>query len=254
MKKKTLGIALLMALSSSSLVKAQSPVDANMMLDMMKQDPGHYSFGECLGFSKLEFDSTAKEILEFCMDKHDFNDEVAFGGCMQTQLSKSSGKSQKEIDDCDNNSEQAATSAPADGMKELDNLIDMSAQYHQSNASSLKKITLPIYQDSQVIMHMQQGLEMPGSGTTLPGATFASKDSLEKVVEFYRKKLPNFVYKKHSNGEHLFMEKMPKDFDMIADYALYTNTPHVHISTIRDKSSASALKGAKTKIMIGYKP
>ena len=125
----------------------------------------------------------------------------------------------------------------------------------EASEQSLHLITLPVYENSQVMMHMADSSQMEMAGVTnaLPSATFASKDPAEKILAFYRKKLPDFKYKHLGNGEHILMETMPDDFNILKDMDLYLSTPHVLIRPMDGKAALGAPADAQSSIEVSYR-
>lgn len=120
----------------------------------------------------------------------------------------------------------------------------------QASEKTLSLITLPVYKNSQVMMHLVDGMELRGMEKTLPAVRFFSTDSAEDILAFYRKSLPKYTYKHLGNGEHLFMEVMPKNFDMIRDIQFYASTPHV---LIKPAGKGLAPQGSVSNIEIAYR-
>lgn len=134
--------------------------------------------------------------------------------------------------------------------EELAKSLEMLAQ---ASTQSLHLITLPIYENSKVMMHMIDGGNMMGMNKALPAATFSSTDEANKIIAFYRKSLPTFTYKDLGNGEHIFMEKMPQDFHILRNVSEYMSTPHVMIRGIVGQPPMGVTAGAKSMIEIAYR-
>ena len=126
-------------------------------------------------------------------------------------------------------------------------------QLSEASAQTLHLITLPIYQNSQVIVHMIDGSQMQAGAGVLPSASFASADAADDILAFYRQKLPGFYYKNLGNGQHILMESMPDDFDLSTHQQLYMRTPHVLIRSLDDASMAGAPAGTQSKFEVSYR-
>lgn len=123
----------------------------------------------------------------------------------------------------------------------------------QASERSLHLVTLPIYENSQVMMHMIDG-EQTGIKHSLPAATFSSKDEAQKVLAYYRKKLPEFKYKNLGGGGHLLMESMPDNFDLVEHMNALMSTPHVFIRVFLDEGSVIGVPaGTKSTIQVIYR-
>lgn len=123
------------------------------------------------------------------------------------------------------------------------------------SAQTVSQITLPIYQNSQVMMHVTQGMTLDdGSGTTLPAATFTSADAAQAVIDYYQKKLKGFKGKDLGDGMYIFMETMPEGFNVLSHMKEYTTTPHVLVRSIVNEAEKSALPpNTQTMIEISYR-
>ncbi len=137
-------------------------------------------------------------------------------------------------------------------VKEMQQQMNMMQQVSQNTVS---QITLPIYQNSQVMMHITQGMSLEdGSGTTLPAATFTSSDAAQAVIDYYQKKLKGFKGKDLGDGMYIFMETMPEGFNVLSHMKEYTTTPHVLVRAIVSESEKSALPpNTQTMIEISYR-
>ncbi|MDF2179001.1 hypothetical protein P2G88_12140 [Aliiglaciecola sp. CAU 1673] len=130
------------------------------------------------------------------------------------------------------------------------NLLSQSAQGTED------QITLPVYPNSKIMVHLTQGgtFDYEGDGVTvntLPSATFATADSPEEVLAFYQRKLSNYQFKQSTDDTVLLMESMSPGFDLLKDMEQYVSTQHIAISKI-DGSIVGA-PGANTRIEIAYK-
>jgi hypothetical protein len=85
---------------------------------------------------------------------------------------------------------------------------------------------------------------------TLPIATLTSEDSVETVVDFYKKALPNFKIEQ-SNDLYYIMENPPKDLFKLSmdveNLPLYF-VPHIEIYSLKVSGKET------TFIVVSYKP
>lgn len=130
-------------------------------------------------------------------------------------------------------------------MKQLDILS-------QSSAGSLHLITLPIYPNAKVMMHMPVSgrLELDKEYKTLPAATFTSADKPNKIAAFYEKQLKGFQKKDLAGGDILFMQDIPANFDLMTHMQAYVSQAHVLIK----KAEGGMFAGAESFIEIAYQP
>ena len=140
--------------------------------------------------------------------------------------------------------------APGGAMQqELANQLEVMSK---SSEGTLHLITLPVYPQAKVMMHMPVGgkLSLDKEYTTLPGATFTSADSTSAVVDFYQKNLKGFTKKTLPGGDIVFMKNMPANFDLMTHMQAYVSQPHVLIK----KAEGGMFPGAATFIEIAYQP
>ncbi|VUD58492.1 hypothetical protein TDB9533_02436 [Thalassocella blandensis] len=122
----------------------------------------------------------------------------------------------------------------------------------KASEGTLDSITLPMYNNSNVLMHVPQGMKMGEGVKALPAATFSSSDSVDKIAAYYQKTLPNYKVKKMDDGQVIIMETMPKDFDVLKHFNEYATTPHVTITPVAD-AGVGLPKGTKSTIEIAYR-
>lgn len=122
----------------------------------------------------------------------------------------------------------------------------------KSSEGTLHLITLPLYPQAKVMMHMPVAgkLDLGKEYTTLPAATFTSVDNISKVSDFYQKNLKGFQKKTLAGGDIVFMKDMPANFDLLTHMQAYVSQPHVLIK----KAEGGMFPGAATFIEIAYQP
>ncbi|MCO7224612.1 hypothetical protein [Pleionea sp. CnH1-48] len=145
--------------------------------------------------------------------------------------------------------------APDPGAAEdIQRALSMSKKMSQSTVG---QITLPIYKNSEILVHMTEDMlassGMREIGANLPAATFASPDSIKSILSYYQKKLPSFKVKKIASDEYLLMESMPKDFSMTTHMDKYFSTPHVLIKNAVNDPTGMVPANAKAIIEIAYR-
>ena len=137
-----------------------------------------------------------------------------------------------------------------ESMAEMNEQMAMVAK---ASEGTLDSITLPVYSNSKVMVHIPQGMSIGGDGIkALPAATFSSTDSVEQIARYYQKKLPKFKMKKMDDGQVVLMEKMPADFDLLKHFNEYASTPHVTITPAPNQGMGMP-KGTKSTIEIAYR-
>lgn len=140
--------------------------------------------------------------------------------------------------------------APGGSMhQEMEKHMELLAQ---ASESTLHLITLPIYPQAKVMMHMPVSgrLELDKEYITLPAATFTSTDDPGKVAKFYQKNLKGFQKKVLKDGEIVFMKDIPGNFELMTHMQDYVSQPHVLIK----KAEGAMMVGAKSFIEIAYQP
>lgn len=81
---------------------------------------------------------------------------------------------------------------------------------------------------------------------------FASLDSPEKILAYYRKSLPSFDFKDFGDGDIVFIHNRPEDPDPL-DFNTFYLTPHVSIMEI-EGDRPGLPSGVEALIEIFYKP
>ena len=141
-----------------------------------------------------------------------------------------------------------------ENMKAVKNAIELSSAASQD---TLDEITLPIYKNSTVMMHLQNpegffGKDKKTSHKILPAATFQSPDSSDKILAYYKKALPDFEIATIDDGVIVLMEGMPKDFDLLQHFQELQSQPHILITP--EKNNPTLKSETQSTIEIGYQP
>ncbi|MDX1692862.1 MAG: hypothetical protein R3208_03795 [Ketobacteraceae bacterium] len=283
MNKKT-GISLLISVVMGCSFTAQANPDIdpmiNMSIDMMKQSGELARGASCLGVSEAKLESSTRKAMRDCFSRFNMEQEDQLNACMEKSSIRSLGISKADFDRCGDSDDMASEDAleqkimalmdqfgedgpteaqmqqlealqqqqMARGMEQMEQFLQAS---QKAGEGTLDQITLPVYKNAQVMMHLTQGMNAFAGNNTLPAATFASQDSISAIVAFYKEKLPGFGYKQLPGGEHIFMESMPKNFDLLTHLNAYTQTPHVMIS--RAAAGPGMPEGTQTMIEIAYR-
>lgn len=246
---KRAALITLAILPCSTLAMAPEQM-ADMSISMMKASGMLASNAQCLGISEASYEGGIRHSMETCLGKISPDDDEKLDQCMQETLPKRLDISLAELNRCDEEADEAEEMNDPEAMQAM--ARQQMALMQKMSQGTEKQITLPIYPNSQMIIHLTDGMMMDDEKQeTLPAATLASKDNIDSVIQFYQKKLPNFAHKKLSEGEYLFMRSMPAGFDILKNFEAYTSTPHVLISKLNGNDKM--VPGAKTKIEIAYK-
>ncbi len=281
-KTTILSLLLTPVLSLPAMVQANPDIDPmiNMSVEMMKQSGELARGANCLGISESRLETSTRSAMKDCFSRFNMEQEDQLNACMESQSIRNLGISKADFDRCGDSDEVASDDAidqqitalmdqfgedgpteaqlqqmealhqqqMAQGMAQMEQFLQASQKASQG---TLDQITLPVYKNSQVMMHLTQGMNAFAGNSTLPAATFASQDSIDTIVAFYKKKLPGFGYKKLAGGEHIFMESMPKNFDLLTHLEAYTQTPHIMIS--KAAAGPGTPKGMQAMIEIAYR-
>ena len=281
---KTTIISLLLAPVIGLPTAAQANPDIEHMItmsvEMMKQSGELARGADCLGVPESRLEASTRNAMKHCFARFNLEQEEQLNACMQERSMRELKVSQAQFDRCadrddepgedaldrqitalmDQFGEDGPTEAQQQqldaliqqqmtrGMEQMEQFVQASQKASQG---TLDQITLPVYRNSQVMMHLTQGMNEFAGNKTLPAATFASQDTMDTIVAFYKKKLPNFGYKQLPSGDHIFMETMPKGFGILSHMDAYTQTPHVLIS--KAGSAPGTPKGTQTMIEIAYR-
>ncbi|WP_370977883.1 hypothetical protein [Agaribacterium sp. ZY112] len=158
-----------------------------------------------------------------------------------------SAQQQAQIAMLEDRLKQSFTEQREHSLEEMSDAVELMAK---SSAGTEGSITLPLYPKASMMIHMVAGVEM-GGVQSLPAATFASADTQERIIAFYKKKLPNFEYKDLGGAGYLFMKEMPENFNMMSNLEDFMTTPHVFISSA--KAGGGAPAGTQSMIEVAYK-
>lgn len=243
-------------LLSTTNIMAQSggKQAATKQLEMMLSQPCHDSgFTQCAGIKKSACMQAAKKTATNCVAlmPTDFGNQNGssdkFDACVERNMQKGAGVSPATLDRCGQNPSEAPEMA---SLQEMGNMMRRHAK-----TSSTSGVTLPVYKNAEIMMHIRDDKNLNSMKAMLgvkplPGITLASAASVATVSAYYRGKLKGFKEYKVEGGV-LFMEKGPKQFDMVRDIKLYSTTPHVMVDSINNNPLAPP--GSKSKIEIGYR-
>ncbi|TCS37101.1 hypothetical protein [Reinekea marinisedimentorum] len=264
--------ALLLISAGSFAGEAQNEATFNMMSSMMKQSMAQEiePVAQCLGVSSAKLESIAVQVMDSCYSQHKNADSGKFpdilSNCVVQGMDKNvqgMGISEAKLNACkpgndDDDEDDYAAIAPeqmmqhqAEDMAELEQAMAMMAK---ASEGTLAVISLPIYSNSQVIMHLVDGMEIREGQKALPGATFASPDSLDEILAFYQAELPEFKLFTMDNGDYLLIEGAPDDFDMMKNYNEYITMQHVYIQPITGGTVPFAPANSQSMIEIAYRP
>jgi len=234
----------------------------DMMISMVKNAPtGELdASAKCLGVSKAKLAGILEQGMEACYQQHKSESFEQFmasiESCTESSIQKHSGFSQAQVDRCksahDDGYDDSAPEAFDMAAHEA-RLAETMQSVSKASEKTLHLITLPIYQNSQVMMHAIDGVNFAGVDGSLPAATFASVDSAEQILAFYKKQLPAYKYKRLEDGAHILMETMPADFDLLTHSNMYMTTPHVLIRSMQDPVAAGAPEGTQSSFELAYK-
>lgn len=244
----------------------------DMMIDMsvtqMKSAGELSDISKCLGVTEAKFLDTFKYTMRFCADKHGFEEESeqALNTCFSEQSKQGLGVSESvfkqceerfaeeevtddEIDYSELSEEQFEQRMKRQQQQSKQALDSMMAMSKAASRGTEDQVTLPIYTKSEIISHYTKGMTNSLGKNTLPIATFISRDSVDKVVKFYQKELPDFELDVFQESMYTFIKEIPANFNemmMDTNMPLYS-IPHVEIYGI-------TVDGSKqTNIAITYK-
>ncbi len=172
-------------------------------------------------------------------------DHISYDRDLTAQEQKKFASIEKELDSLYKISEQEikAEYENYDAKKEFS---DLAAMFELGAKNREHKITLPIYKNSKIKSHMEQGMSV-GGNTSIPVAMLSSNDSTDKVAAFYKSELKNYKYSDLGDGGHIFMENMPENFNYLTHRDDILTTPHVTITVV------GSGKEKQTMIEIAYK-
>ncbi|MDH5180757.1 MAG: hypothetical protein OEZ39_02160 [Gammaproteobacteria bacterium] len=255
--------ALLAVVGSSPLSAEDNSAMLRQQIEQsMQEDCNNPAFAGCLGISSQTCLSAGQKMLDRCaskMPKGNIMENIAameaFDQCVETYFSKFAGISVKRFHACDAQAGDGTNPPPA-GMNSAPDMA-MLQQMMQQQAQNVGTagVTLPLYKKASVMMHITDGKDMAmfveQGITPLPALTMASPDNIKTIAAFYRKKLAGFT-EYNLNGDILFLEKGPKNFDMLRDMKRFVTTPHVYLSSLNGDEMMIP-PGSKTQIEIAYR-
>lgn len=79
---------------------AQKP-DVDFMMDLIKQNSNFAEGAKCLNIKESKMEEVMRKALTHCFSQHQVTQDKAMDACIQTQVSKFSGKSQEQIAACE---------------------------------------------------------------------------------------------------------------------------------------------------------
>jgi hypothetical protein len=192
-----------------------------MVVNMMKQSVDIDRLTNCLGVTETKFIDAYTKTIEACIPKDGLE-----GSCMEELAPEILGISKAKFDSCTPDDEVAKqeeeidystlskeertallAKQQAEGMARIE---EMTAMLQKSSEGTEDHISLPIYNPSTIASHYSRGMQNSMGKTTLPVATLTTKDSLEEVIAFYKKSLPDFEIKDNM-GVYYVMKNIPDD-------------------------------------------
>jgi hypothetical protein len=260
--KKLFTIIITTGLFSLSISTQANEKDAmvEMIVNMMKQSVDLNSLSNCLGVTEKNFIDAYTKTIEVCIPKDGLE-----GNCMEELAPEILGISKTKFDSCTPDDDISEYEEDIDDStlseEEMTALLEkkraegiarmgeMATIMKKSSEGTESKISLPVYSPSTIASHYNRGMQNNKGKTTLPVATFTTKDSVEKVAEFYKKSLPDFEID-HNKGLYYAMKKIPDD---LMKLSLDTeNLPLYFIEHIEIYSLKISGEGT-TFIVISYK-
>jgi hypothetical protein len=261
--KKLVTIIVTTALLSFSVTAKADKNDAmvEMVFNMMKQSGQLDTVSNCLGLTESNFIKLYKKTIRDCIPQDGLE-----GDCMEKLALKNFGVSKNTFDACTGDDTEVAeqeeavaysalsekekaallTKQQAVGMARME---EMAALLKKSGEGTEDQISLPVYSPSNMSSHYSSGMQNSKGKTTLPVATFTTKDSVEKVVEFYKSSLPDFKIK-NNMGAYYVMKKIPEDLAKLSfdteNLPLYF-IPHIETYSLKVSGEDT------TFIVISYK-
>jgi len=260
-------VAALFFISTQTIADQWEPM-INLAVEHLKRSGQLSEIASCVGTSEAQFIAKYRTVVKSCFKQHGTAlegdaGEDAMDACLESQMLRQFNISQNTLSDCQEQfADEVLVETEPDysalSEAELNELISQEIeQGHQALDMMLEAskeasegtehlITLPVYQDSQIMAHYAMGMRREDGSLTLPVATFSSSDSVEKIIAFYQQQLPNFEMKNFQGGLAIFMEKIPDEFNPLADMQIYQSIPHITIYALGGDSSDS------TTIEIAY--
>ncbi|GAA5218657.1 hypothetical protein ACFSJ3_08925 [Corallincola platygyrae] len=242
-----------LALSLSLVAAPSIAVDSvpkemlqRMMTKSMAEQCANEVYTGCLGISANDCHQFTKSYLSQCISK--LPDVIHMNPATEaemvacgTQIAAKYGFDAEKSEICDEQMEAYEDANPdwAEGIdpndhealmaaemenrqQEMDEFVD-SMREASGGDSRIGEVTLPIYEPYELGIHLADGMQMEGI-KGLPVVTFKAAGSVEKVLAFYKQKLPHF--KSAPDEPNLLVEKLlPGDASMYK----YINVPHVSV-------------------------
>lgn len=263
---KKLVLAAILSLSHQASADQWEPI-VNMVIEQFKSSGELAGVSSCLGVSESKFLSEYKPILRNCLQEHGMAEgeesEAKMDACFEKQILQRFNLSQSKFDHCkeqfsDNDEEmpeqdlshlsdeEFAKVMEAQQQQSMKELESLNRAMRSASAGTENLVTLPIYKNSQIQSHFSMGMQFGDGQNSLPVAMFSSKDSVERVVEFYKKELSGFQHK-NFDGMVIFMKQFPTGFDPLKDMKAYQSTPHVSIYSLGGSASGTTIEIAYKK-------
>jgi hypothetical protein len=262
--KKLVTLIVTTALLSLPVITKADENDAmvEMIFNMMKQSGEMSSVSNCLGVTEKNFIKSYKKTIRDCIPQDGLE-----GDCMEKSAPKNFGVSKNKFDACTSDDSEAAEQEEdldystlsdeervilfkkeqADSIARFE---EMAALMKKSSEGTEDKISLPVYSPSTIASHYGRGMKNSQGKVTLPVATLTTKDSVENVIEFYKKSIPDFEIKDNM-GVYYVMNKIPEDLAKLSfdteNLPLYF-IPHIEIYSLKIAEKDT------TFIVISYKP
>lgn len=253
--KKNVRLIFIILLSGYSFAALSQDMIAMMkqqMKDSISAMCNDKNFLACTGLKQKKCVSAANSTISACdhlfpNENTAMNDDAfdAHGECMERNFPKNSGVSVSKLDACDTDNANEAPVDMAEGMVMMNQML----QQHADSIGT-DDVTLPIYKNATIMSHFTSAEMAQMAGVNpLPALVLVSSDSTNKVASYYRTKLKGF--REHKiDGDILFMDGGPKNFDYVKDYKTYMVTPHVLIAPMQE--GLGVPPGSNSKIEIAY--
>ncbi|WP_343818025.1 hypothetical protein [Colwellia asteriadis] len=263
MKKLLATITATALLTTILTVKAnESDAMVEMIVSMMKKSGEIRDLSTCLGITEEKFINAYTDTIKLCFPK-----DALQGDCMDEMVPEIFGLPQSKFEACtSDDSEYAQAESDIDlstlsddernalldqqRTEAMANMEEMAAFMKKASEGTEGKITLPVYSPSSLTSHYINGMESSSGNKTLPVATFTTTDSVDEVIEFYKKSLPNFEI--GNSGEiYYMMEKLPGNLSQLShdleNLPLYF-VPHIETYSLKMSGEETTL------IVISYEP
>ncbi len=207
---------------------------------------------DCLGISKYSFNSALQEAKNSCgelipnviQNNETEHYSAEFGNCVSDGLRLHFDLSQNVIHECESQSTSTQTNLKQ-AAKRLNEGLQLVA-----NKGDIKRVTLPLYDNYEIVSHFPDGMGNMRGNTSLPVAVLSSNDDIDNIIQFYQSNLPTYKEFIVEDGI-ILIEDAPDDFNLLTHIGLYTSTPHVLIEDMRF-NDITAQEG-DVKIEISYR-